>query len=569
MKMLHRFLILTLCVFLLCGAAYAVTSGDNIDPPDDLPFTSDTETVIVRYHVSKDRIFAGEEVDVTVWLDLSAEVDASSPKITPMVCSFNEILSITPCEPDNGYLPVKFSGAVYQGVGNTFEFRVGSEYLSLTIHECEPSSELQEPSDATKPYLQIGRTDQAAPIAKGETQTIGLWVHNPSSFDLVDVIATVTPSSELQIADNSMNYNLGSIWDGHTAFFDVALRAYGDVTTAAQSVEVSLLYTYEKDGSLLQESHSQSVPLSAIVSRETDGMAASVPNVIISGYDYGADKVMAGTSFDLKLQFRNTSVAQQVENIVMTIDPGTALAITSSANSFHFARLSPGAVLEQTLNLQALPDAPSAPAAIRIGFSYEYLDGDMRKTATMEQTISLPVYQLDRFELTQNSTSVEAWQYEECFVTLNYLNKGKGTVYNVSATVSGDVTAMETVQNIGNVESGRSGTIDFILTPETAGSSTFTITVTYEDEAMQVMTNEFTFDMFVNEAYVPEFLPEEIPMEEPQTQSSTGWIIGGGAAALLAGGGITVPLVIRRKKKKANVIDTFVFDDEEDSHASV
>ena len=535
----------------------------NAENDDDRYMINDW--IVAKYEVSQDVIYPGDTVDIHVWLYNAADVD--DVDVAPEVSSFNDVQQVDKGERNesDGYLPVSFFDARYMGEGNTFMMRVDGEVLTLTIHECVPDSELTRPQDQITPVLQVGRHDQPKAIAKGETQTVTLWVNNISHDCLYDVVATVSPSSDLQIADNSVTYPLGDIWARNVTFFDVTLYAFGEISSAAQSLDISIGYSYEKDDAFVQGTATHTVPLSAVVSKPAEG-AVSVPNVIVSGYDYGADKVMAGTSFDLALTFKNTSSYQTVENMVMTIDPGTALAITSSANSFHFASLAPGSEQTQTINLQALPDAPSAPASVKVGFRYEYPDGQGRQTASAEQTISLPVYQLDRFEVTQPSTYAEAWQYQESFLSLQYINKGKGTVYNVSASISDDIPAMERVQNVGNIAAGADGTIDFIITPEQAGDASCTVTVTYEDEAMQVFTKEFTFDLFVNEMFVPEEVPmEEIPVEE-QTGAGLGWLWI--CLGIAAAGGVTVLLVLRKKKKKAsNVVDTFTFDDtQEDVH---
>ena len=517
---------------------------------------TDTKIVIVKYFVSENAVYQYDEVTITVWL--KSEDTLSEDGITPVTGAFNGT-SVKCVKEDKGYYRVVFENAQYMGTGNEFSFRVNEDILTLTVHECVPSSELEQDTDQTTPVLQVGRHDQPKPIAKGETQTITLWINNLTDRDLHDVVAVVSPSSDLQIMDNSVTYPIGRIWHGNVAFFDVTVKAFGEIASASQSLSVDVSYAYEKDGNLTPGTSSQTVPLSAIASQETSGMTASVPNVIVSGYDYGSEKIFAGTSFDLNLKFQNTSSVKAVENIVMTLDPGTALDITSSSNSFHFAGLSAGDSQTQTVNLQALPDAPSAPASVKVNFSYEYIDGNERRTVTQEQTVSLPVYQLDRFEITQDMAYVDAWQYQESFLTLNYINKGKGTVYNVSAELQGDMPAMSKTQNIGNVEAGRSGTIDFIITPELAGDNTCKVVVTYEDDAMQVMTKEFDFDVFVNEVYVPEVMPEEdMMMEQPQAKTGWVWIILGVAAA----GAVALIIVLKvKKKKKSGVVESFVFTD--------
>ena len=126
---------------------------------------------------------------------------------------------------------------------------------------------------------------------------------------------------------------------------------------------------------------------------------------------------------------------------------------------------------------------------------------------------------------------------------------------------------MSRVQHVGNVDSGKSGTIDFIITPELAGETSCTLVITYEDSAMQVMTKEFTFDIFVNEMFVPEYFPEEDPIiyEEPEQEHPILVILSIAAGVLLV---IAVVIVIVvRKKKRSNRVDSFVFSDgTEDKH---
>lgn len=554
MKRIKRIAALVLVFLLLCPV---MVQAANFD--DDYRYINNW--IVAKYEVSQREIYRDDLVDIYVWLYNAAETDLAALKIAPETSSFNGIYGTywDKVADADGYVPVVFRGARYMGDGNTFTMRVDGEVLTLTVHECVPDSEIQITPDQTTPVLQVGRQDQSKAIAKGETQTVRMWVKNLTRQPLDDVVAVVTPSGDLQIADNSVTYPLGSVWREDVAFFDVTLRAPDEISAAAQSLSVEVSYAYTQGDAVVRGSSTQTVPLAAVATKETTSMTASVPNVIVSGYDYGTEKIYAGTSFDLNLEFKNTSSVKTVENIVMTIEPGTALAITNSSNSFHFSSMAPGSTQTQTINLQALPAAPAAPAVMSVKFSYEFIDGNERRSVTQEQTISLPVYQLDRFELTQQSTFAEAWQYQEAFLTLNYVNKGKSTVYNISAELQGDIPAMSKVQNVGNVEAGRSGTIDFIITPEMAGEDTCKVVVTYEDDAMQVMQKEFEFDILVNEMFVPEIMPEEdIMVEEPAVK--TGWILP--VILVIAAAAVVVLVVLRKRKKvKSGVVETFVFAD--------
>ncbi|MGN0995169.1 MAG: LPXTG cell wall anchor domain-containing protein [Butyricicoccus sp.] len=522
---------------------------------------------------------AGQVFTVNVWVKNLGDADIESGALTVSPSSGLTVADASPSyslgrlrDGKTASFPVRLR--VLDSVDNenqsidvSLRFRyddgVSSTLKSGTAEQTLLLSVTLPPENDTAPIVQIGRRSQTKAIAKGETQVVSLWVRNLSDVDLASTLATVSPSSGLMIADNSATYLLGAIPAGGTVTFDVRVKAPGDIDSVAQSLNVSLKYNYMKGRATTQGTTEENIPLSAVATPVSDGtqLAASTPNIIISNYSFGGAQVTAGTTFDLTLEFQNTSASKRVENIVMTLDTGTALAITSSSNSFHFASLGAGGKLSQTVNLQALPDAPSAPAAISVRFSYEYVDNSTRQNVTVDQTISLPVYQLDRFELTQDSPSIEAWQYEEAYLTLSYVNKGKSAVYNVAAELVGDVGAASRVQNVGNIDAGKSGTIDFIITPEMAGENECTLIVTYEDDAMQLLQKEFTFQVFVNEMYIPEDPGMDDPgMMEPEKTGPNWGLIVGILAAVAVIAGIFV-LLRRRKKKKAAEVDSFTFDD--------
>ena len=522
---------------------------------------------------------AGQVFTVNVWVKNLGDADIESGALTVSPSSGLTVADASPSyslgrlrDGKTASFPVRLRvldsvDNENQSIGVSLRFRyddgVSSTLKSGTAEQTLLLSVTLPPENDTAPIVQIGRRSQTKAIAKGETQVVSLWVRNLSDVDLASTLATVSPSSGLMIADNSATYLLGAIPAGGTVTFDVRVKAPGDIDSVAQSLNVSLKYNYMKGRATTQGTTEENIPLSAVATPVSDGtqLAASTPNIIISNYSFGGAQVTAGTTFDLTLEFQNTSASKRVENIVMTLDTGTALAITSSSNSFHFASLGAGGKLSQTVNLQALPDAPSAPAAISVKFSYEYVDNSTRQNVTVDQTISLPVYQLDRFELTQDSPSIEAWQYEEAYLTLSYVNKGKSTVYNVAAELVGDVGAASRIQNVGNIEAGKSGTIDFIITPEMAGENECTLIVTYEDDAMQLLQKEFTFQVFVNEMYIPEDPGMDDPgMMEPEKTGPNWGLIVGILAAVAVIAGIFV-LLRRRKKKKAAEVDSFTFDD--------
>ena len=103
------------------------------------------------------------------------------------------------------------------------------------------------------------------------------------------------------------------------------------------------------------------------------------------------------------------------------------------------------------------------------------------------------------------------------------------------------------VQNVGNLEPGKSGTIVFAVTAYEVGETDFTIKVTYEDGNGEAKTREYPVTMTVEEMiYEDPGMIDPMPEPEPE-ESKTNWflIVGLIVAAIL------IAVVIIRKKKKA------------------
>ncbi|MEG1367377.1 MAG: hypothetical protein RSC96_09205, partial [Oscillospiraceae bacterium] len=66
-------------------------------------------------------------------------------------------------------------------------------------------------------------------------------------------------------------------------------------------------------------------------------------------------------------------------------------------------------------------------------------------------------------------------------ITLGFVNKGKGILYNVSAEIAGNIKNPGQQQFLGNLQAGAEGSADFVVASDTVGTVSGTITITYED----------------------------------------------------------------------------------------
>lgn len=229
-------------------------------------------------------------------------------------------------------------------------------------------------------------------------------------------------------------------------------------------------------------------------------LAGPVPNIIITNFAYGGDSVAAGSKFNLDFTFQNKGQVA-VTNMVVTVDGAEGFAIAGGTNTFYVDALWAGYAMTQTVPMQALASAKSGAQPVTVNFRYEYVDAGARSSSQSDVKISVPISQPDRFEISDPVVPDQVIAGQENTVTMEYVNKGKGDIANVEATMEGEgFDATMKTQYVGNVASGATGTIGYAFTPHASGELKTTLKVTYEDSDGQTKTQEFPLTMSVADA---------------------------------------------------------------------
>lgn len=280
----------------------------------------------------------------------------------------------------------------------------------------------------------------------------------------------------------------------------------------------------------------------------------ATPYIIVSNYNYGSI-ITAGETFNLTLTALNTSSKTDIENVVMKLTMPEGLSITSSSNTFYFTNIDAKESITKTIQIQAKPNSKPESQQIQVEFKYEFLSDSAREGGSTSETIAIPVTQPDRFTADPIDMIPEIIAGEEVPVSVNYINKGRGEIYNLSAEISGNFENPGQRQNIGNIEAGKSGSVDFYINCQQAGNLEGTVTFTYEDVNMVIKTVTVPFTSQVidfSDTMGPggEFPGEGFPPEGEIPEEQNGWgkyVVIGGIAALV----IAVVTVVVIKKKKA------------------
>ncbi|WP_411897082.1 COG1361 S-layer family protein [Bifidobacterium tissieri] len=289
-------------------------------------------------------------------------------------------------------------------------------------------------------------------------------------------------------------------------------------------------------------------------------IAGPVPNIIITGYTYGGNSVAAGATFPLNFTFQNKGKVR-VENMVVTVDGGENFTIAGGTNTFYFDRLAAGKSLSQEVQMQAVSGAKSGAQGITVSFRYEYVDQDQRGSNNADIKLSVPVSQPDRFQVNDPQVPESLNAGEESTVTMAYVNKGKGDIANVEATVEGDgIEAVTKTQYLGNVASGASGSIGFAFTPTTTGEVNAKFTIVYEDSDGHQQTKEFPVTLSVQEAPAPDIPSADADMTTQEQTGTPWWVVVVGVVIVVAVI-IAIVMVRRRKKRKKKASVDEAWDD--------
>lgn len=561
MKRISRSL-LSLCLALvLCAALLPV--NDAKATGGGTTARTGTSFLITGYRASRSSICTGDTVDITVYL---SRTDGSNDSIRVVrgLDSFQDGTASAVASGQNGEYTVTFTGLTYTGdSGKQLAFTIyyegnGGGYQdgnTVPVRECVPYTEPKPAPEPTpevipEPRAVFNSDGTSTSIAAGETKTITVYIQNAGTTAMRDPILTLKSSGSLLIM-GSQDYMLDDIRAGRDTAVTVTVKAPDKIESQMQTIDASLSFYYDNGTQLTGGSASGSVNVLSTVTKDTkdeETIASPTPIVILSKYNYGGSSVAAGSSTNLSFSFTNTSKTIKIENVMVTVTGGQDLMLNGSTNTFYFESVAASGSKTVTVPMKAAQLISASAQGVQIAVTYEYVDQNARKSGNATLSLSVPLYQPDRFELSEPKTSYTGYVGEETSLTIDYVNKGKSAISNVEATISGDIDSPTPYQRVGTIDGGKNGTIAFAVTPQLEGENQVKIVITYEDSNGN--TKERVFEATVEAmAYEPSDPGMDDPgMIDPEPQSTFPWkyVIIAAVAAL-----IVLLIVLRIRKKKA------------------
>ena len=561
MKRISRSL-LSLCLALvLCAALLPVNVAKATG--EGTTAQAGTSFLITGYRASRSSIYTGDTVDITVYL---SRTDGSNDSIRVVrgLDSFQDGTASAVASGQNGEYTVTFTGLTYTGdSGKQLAFTIyyegnGGGYQdgnTVPVRECVPYTEPKpepEPTPETipEPRAVFNSDGTSTSIAAGETKTITVYIQNAGTTAMRDPILTLKSSGSLLIM-GSQDYMLDDIRAGRDTAVTVTVKAPDKIESQMQTIDASLSFYYDNGTQLTGGSASGSVNVLSTVTKDTkdeETIASPTPIVILSKYNYGGSSVAAGSSTNLSFSFTNTSKTIKIENVMVTVTGGQDLMLNGSTNTFYFESVAASGRKTVTVPMKAAQLISASAQDVKIDVTYEYVDQNARKSGNATLSLSVPLYQPDRFEMCEPTSSYTGYVGEETSLTIDYVNKGKSAINNVEATISGDIDSPTPYQRVGTIDGGKNGTIAFAVTPQLEGENQVKIVITYEDSNGN--TKERVFEATVEAmAYEPADPGMDDPgMIDPEPTSTFPWKYVIIALVVIA---IIALIVLRARKKKA------------------
>lgn len=329
-----------------------------------------------------------------------------------------------------------------------------------------------------------------------------------------------------------------------------------DVMTGYQSV--SFLVNYQKDGKTQEVTRSINVKLTGKKSNSGSGSGTtssntSTPRLMVAGYEVGQDRIYANEAFTLTLHMENTAKST-ISNIKLSLSSEESQFIPEDgAGNAYIESMTAGEKKDVTFQIKPASGLEEKSYPLVIKSEYE---NSKAEAFGAEDTIYIPVYLQQRMTVTDvffAEDEIEVGDTVELSATIN--NLGEGYLYNVMVYLSGD-NVEESTSYVGNVEPGKSGTVDILTKASivTEGEHTKNeLIITYEDKDGNVQEESVDVNLRVTEPVYDNLEKVKNAKDYSGVARKTGTAV----IILVVAAGI-IYLGIRRKKKKQQILDDFI-----------
>ena len=440
----------------------------------------------------------------------------------------------------------------------------------------DDDDEDDDPAPVSADHLLMVGGNWVTPVANaGQAVSIVLPVVNMGKTMVTDavvtpVLSTDTTSWPFEITSSNYSQTIKDLPGTDTGMSDMDrrrevtwdLKTRSDVGNGYQKISFKIVYR-DSEGNSQETTLDTYVQLSGTAGVGADGKA-SVPRVVVTGFETEPKDVHAGESFMLTLHLKNTSTATSVNNMIFEIvaavegkDEDTTYAAflpTAGSSTIFVDSIGKNGTRDIQIEMEAKADLTQKPYAVDVNMSYE---DEHVNAYTNKTSVSIPVKQEARVDISEPEvmpSSIEVGS--ESNIMFNIYNMGKTKLYNVQVKTESD-TVSGGDAFIGNLDSGATGSVDIYVIGQSAtmDDGLIRLQISYEDETGASTVIEKEVSLFVNESMMEDFTGDDMMMGDDSMLDEAGTGSTGTYAAVVVGviviaGIIGAVIYMKRKKKK-------------------
>lgn len=391
--------------------------------------------------------------------------------------------------------------------------------------------------------LNITNVTCPAEIAPGKDFKIGFKVGNSGSSELKNIKVTVEPTAP--VVNKTKNTFVTNFKAGESKSFNVTMFSASNTEAKNYPIKITVETSDKEPKSISQY---------AGIYVKGDTSSKTVPQLMITNYNYGGKVVEANHPFDLAISLKNTNTKQAIRNIKVSLSAEEGVFIPqNSSNSFYIDSIGAGGTATKTITLTSKPDAPQKTVPITVDMTYEDKDGN---PITAKDMITIPLVQDLRLVIDEITPPTELFAGQQASISLQFYNMGKTPLTNLKVTAEG--TNLEFSQSpstfVGNFEAGKNEYYDLSIIPLAPGEVEGKVIFTFENSAGEQSEVKKEFKFTATEMPAPE-IPEgeEVP-EDGMSKPFTKYIIGAIVLAAILG------FVGYKKHKKKKMDDSLNID---------
>ena len=283
-------------------------------------------------------------------------------------------------------------------------------------------------------------------------------------------------------------------------------------------------------------------------------LSAATPRVMVSDYTIKEGKVTAGKEFTLIVTLSNTSTKNTVKNLKLSLTSENGdLLPADGAGTAYVEQIDTDSETKLTFKMKARDGLEEKSYKLTLKTEYENTNG---YEYSVEDSIFIPISLEQRLSVTDifiPEESVQIGDVVEISAIVN--NLGAGQLYNVAAEVKGD-NIQETSTYVGNIESGKSGTVDVLTKADivTEGQHTKNhLIITYENKEGKKFTQEEEIGVMVSKPIYENLEKVKEATDHSKTIRTVVTVI----VVILVIAAL-IYLSIKRRKRKQQILDEFI-----------